>query len=796
MTSNLPNNNFRIESESQKEDEIEIAKYFFLMLSNWYWFALALSISFFCAWFYINHTLPTWRVSSTVLIEDNKKGNSLINSKDMLSGFGVMPGMQSLDNQLIILTSWTLIEKTLSKLPFYIEYYVQGKVNKVAFYPDSPIRIYSVNETSPVRNIEFEIKLVNDIKYSIISTNSDILNFEKQAQFGDTIDINGWKIRIEKMQGAFNGQKKNKICYFMVHSRDHLVASYKSRLTASPASKEGTIIKLSLEGTNTRMDIDFLAELMQVFLDNNLERKNQEAARTINFIEDQLIGISDSLKITEDKLQKFRSENRVMDISAQGQQIISEALRLENEKAKLVIESNYFDYLSGYLSKDMSGELPVFPATIGITDPGLTKLVSNLADLQGEYFSKSITDKNPLQAQIAQQLRNTRDALNETLNGVKEANDLAIKKYNEQLRFINASAVSLPKTERELLGFQREFKLNDVLYSFLLEKMAEAQIQKASNTPDNEIIDNPRVEGGPVAPKTRTIYLFALLAGAGFPFISIIILEALNNIIKNEEDLRKITDLPIAGYVPHSIIEGPSVVMDSSSSIVAESFRSLRTKIQFFTKEAKSPAILITSSVPSEGKTFTSINLAGICSLLGKKTILLEFDLRRPKIHSQLTIPNETGISTWLIGQNSLKEIIQRTEYDNLDLITAGPIPPNPAELIASKKTSELFEELRNIYDYIIIDSAPIGTVSDSLTLASLADVTLVLVRHGKTIAPVLSNTISGIISNGITGISLVMNDIGHDIRKYRYGYKYGYRYGYRYGYQYGYHYGYTSSKK
>ena len=778
MSQNSTNN--KQPDGQENEQDIDIMKIFFLMLSNWYWFVLALGLTVGSAWVYKKYTLPTWKVSASVLIEEDTKNKAMIGSEQLLEGFGVRPGMQNLDNQVLILTSWTIIEKTLSDLPFDIEYYHHGRVNKVALYPYSPIKVnYDASGKIP-KDVEFGFRLSDNDTYSLSAHNGEFFNFEIKAALRDTIDINGGKMMIEKNPGSFTGEPDRDI-YFVLNSRDKLVESYRSRLKAAPSSKAATIVNLSLEGTNKIMDVDFLTKLIDVFLNNNLERKNNEAVRTVKFIDEQLMGISDSLTITEDKLQRFKSANRVMDLSAQGAQIITQAMTLENEKARLVIEANYFEYLAGYLSKNVSTELPVSPATMGIADPGLTNLVLELAGLQSEYFSKSIGERNPMQTQLFQRLRNTRTALTETLNGVIQSNDLAMKENTAQLRSVNASAVTLPKTERELLGFEREFKLNDILYSFLLEKKAESQIQKASNSPDNEIIDRPRPGRQPVAPKTMILYLLAIAAGFGIPFIVIMVLQALNNTIKDEEDLVQITDLPIAGYIPHSALGSPIAVLDEPSSEIAESFRSLRSKMQYFTKEIKSPVILITSSMAEEGKTFTAINLASVYSLMNKKTVLVGFDLRRPQICNELGISNDKGVSNWLIGGDVLENLIKKTKYSNLDLLPSGPIPPNPAELIASEKTTELISGLRKIYDYIIIDTAPIGTVSDSLTLAALSDVTLIVVRHGKTISPLLSNTITEVEANGIKGISLLINDIKYGKMKYRYYSRYGSDYRYNY---------------
>jgi len=782
MTPDSPNPRPQFRPAPQKQDDVDIAKLFFLMLGNWYWFVLALFLSITAAWLYNKYTLPTWNVSATVLIEEDKKGSGMMGTDKLLEGFGLRPGMQNLDNQLVILTSWTIIEKTLEELPFDIEYYHRGKINKGALYPYSPIKVITDTTGLVPKDVEFEFNLLDDNTFTLEGYSDEPeFSFKTKASFGDTIVIEGGKLRIEQLPEGFAEESKERSLYFVIHSRNKLVESYRTRLKAVPASKEGTIINLSLEGTNRAMDIDFLNKLIDIFLNNNLERKNKEAVRTVSFIDDQLSGITDSLTLTEDKLQKFRSANRVMNMSAQGQQIIDQAMTLENERAKLVIESNYFEYLAGYLAKDAASELPVSPATMGITDPGLTKLVIELTDLQSEFYSKSLSEKNPMQLQLAQRLRNTRDALTETLKGVRRANEMAMKENSDQIHSINASAATLPKTERELLGIERKFKLNDVLYSFLIEKKAEAQIQKASNTPDNEIVDRPRPGKDPVAPKTMMTYLLALFAGAGIPFLVIIILKSIDNVVKDEEELKKLTDLPIAGHIPHSSLGRTDVVLEDPTSHVAEAFRSLRTRIQFFTKEIKSPVILITSSMPEEGKTFTAINLASVYSLMGKKTLLVGFDLRRPKIYGDFGISNDKGISTWLIGRDKLDDIINKTSWENLDILPAGPIPPNPAELIASEKTAELIALLRKKYDYIILDSAPAGSVADSITLASFADATIILVRHGKTIAPLLANTIAGVKANGITGISLIVNDIQYG--KMRYGYYAKYGYDYRYGY-------------
>jgi capsular exopolysaccharide synthesis family protein len=765
------NDSFQLASQSKRphqEDEIDLKKIFYLIISNWYYFLIAMILALICAFLYNTYTIPTYRVSSTLLINEDKKGGVLENNQ-FFEGFGLGTGIQNLDNQIMILSSRTLIGKTLDELPFSIEYYYYNRFkNKVSLYPDSPIKIIPETADSLPRDIEFTFKYLDNNMFNLNGESKDTFEFHTMASFGEIINTPGGRFRIEFSDSVWPAKNLNSEMQFIFHSRRMLIESYSKRMTVENISKKGTIVKLKLEGTNKVMDIEFLDKLT----DNSLEKKNEEAVRTIQFIDDQLIGISDSLVITENKLQQFRSKNKVMNLSAQGQVIIDQAMSLENQKARLGVEANYYNYLADYLAKDNVGQAPIAPATMGITDPGLTKLVADLADLQGQFYSKSLGEKNPLQSQLAQRVRNTKEALRETLNGVRRSNNLAMSEITEQIRTVNAQASALPVTERQLLGIERKYKLNDALYTFLLEKRAGAQIQKASNMPDNEVIDPSDADILPVKPKKHLIYLLALIAGAGFPFLWISLADSFNNKVKEDEDIKKITDVPISGHIPHSIMKRNIVAIEEPNSPTAEAFRSLRSRMHFFTKEIKSPVILITSSMPQEGKTYTAINLASVYSMMGKKTVLVGFDLRKPKIYTDFGLDNKKGVSTWLIGKDGLQDIIKEAPYENLFIIPEGPIPPNPYELTAMEKTGELLRLLQERFECIIIDSSPIGTVSDAFHLASLADTCILIVRQNMTLKNLLENTVKELKISDIHRISIILNDLGPEYN--RYGYSYG----------------------
>jgi tyrosine-protein kinase Etk/Wzc len=744
-----------------------------LIIKNWYWFLIAIIIGLFCARFYIGHTMSVYKTSATILINETEN-RPLVDNSQLLLGLGLPGGMQNLQNQIMILKSRELTGRTLKELPFEIEYYFKTIRNHLPIYPEIPVKILFDNEFPLPRDTEFSISFLENTLF-VLESESDKFPLQKTASFGEIIEVQGGSFSIECRNEEWLKANKDQKLYFNFNSPIRLITSYSNRLNVELVSREGSILRISLVGTNRAKDVDFLNKHIQGFQAISLDKKNTEAERRIQFIDDQLVGISDSLSTTENRLQQFRSTHRVMDLSAQGQAIIGQVTLLENEKARLSLEANYYDYLADYLSKDESGEIPIIPITMGITDPGLTRLVEELAELQGQSASTGAGEMNPLQRNLEQRVRSTKDALRETLNGLRRANSLARSENQEQINRANSQASALPVTERQLLGIERKFTLNNEMYTFLLETRAEQQLQKASNRSDSEVIDQADASFSTLVSPDRTkVYFIGLFFGVGLPFL-ILFLNFLFNKKLKEEDIRRMTDIPVVGNIPHNDEKINTVVFNSPNSGIAEAFRLLRSRMQFLTKEEVSPVILITSSMPEDGKTFTAINLASVYSLLGKKTVLVGFDLRKPKIFSDFNLNNENGVSTWLIGKDKLQDIIQETSFDNLSVIAAGPVPPNPSELTSLGKTGELIKLLKERYDYIIIDSSPIGIVSDTFYLASLADACLLVVRSGKTLRDILGETLYEINGSGMKSVSMVINDIQSKSKQYGYGEKYGY---------------------
>ena len=760
------------------KDDIDIAKLLFLALSRWYLFALALAIALCCAWIYNRYTRPVYRVSATLFIKE-PQASPLPGIDGYTSTSSYWYPNQNVDNQTIILQSYTLIRRALSELSFSPECYERGRILSSSLYPEYPVIITPVHPDSIPYDVEFSLVPQGDSLFRITVRDNGDPALDREAAFGETIRYRNGSFTIFPHPGHWKNVSKEREIYFVFHHTESLVASFRSRLKVEAATREGTILRVSLQGTNKYMDRDFLDKLLEVYLDDNLEKKNREASRIMQFIDEQLVGIADSLDVAGTRLEEFRSRHRVMDLSAEGQQIIQQALTLEDERARLQVASRYYSYLDKYLAGGLTEEAPITPSTMGINDPLLSNLVQELAELQAQYQMAGMGERNPMQVQLAQRITALKMSMRENIKGVIQANRLAASENWKRRQQLNKRAEVLPATERRLLGIERQYKLNDALYTFLLEKRAEASIQKAANAPDHELVDVARIDGAPVAPRKRNNYLIALVFGLCVPMLWIYLSDLLGTRVTSEDDIRNLTDLPVSGHIMHNDKGVQNVVLAYPQGPVAEAFRGLRTRLQFFTRDKKSIVILVTSSMKEEGKTFTALNLASAYSLAEKKTVLVTFDLRRPKVFSEFKLDNGKGVSTWLIGKDALEDIISSTKYPNLDMIPSGPVPPNPGELTASEKTRELLDLLRQRYDYIILDSAPIGTVSDSYPLALMADASLILVRHGLTPKRLLSATLAEAKAIGIPHISILINDLKPGGAMYGYRYSYGYGYGY-----------------
>ncbi|HKM93037.1 MAG TPA: polysaccharide biosynthesis tyrosine autokinase [Prolixibacteraceae bacterium] len=814
----MDNNNTQNNFNNTDEETIDLRKIFNYFIGNIHWFIISVVVTLGIAHVVNRYTTRIYNISTTILIEDNTKGSSLFGknvggSLDMLSGFGMYPSLQNFENQSIIIQSYSQIRRTIDNLNFEVSYYRQGRISKNEIYNQSPFEIIYFTDHPQILNANFNVSIDNDgfINLSIDEKSKFIYNydndeilgkvgsieFKKQIKPGERVQTEFFDFYI-KIKKNFDPNEVNN--YFFFFNAPHfLTLAYQNKLSLEPMAKGASMLKISIEDNNTAKAVDFLNMLSNEYLLRNLEKKNELANNTIHFIDTQLDTISKSLNIAETDLETFRYKNKVMDLSFQAQQIFEQLQKLEDQKMALEMQAGYYQYLLDYIEENQDAESILAPSAMGVQDPLLNQLILEINQLSIEKSSltniKKGADLMPLQ-RLDANIRNAKNNIYENaLNLVKNAK-FSLREINKRIAELTRSINNLPETERELFGIKRKFELNDNLYTYLLERRAEAQIAKASNSPDNQVIDFAMTLNGgrPIKPKSMINYLIALMLGLIIPAVSIALSEYFNMRIDSPDKIKQITNKPIIGYIPNSGEAANINIFDNPDSPWAESFRIVRTKMQFITKNIEHPVIMITSSIPGEGKSFISINLASANALTGKKTVLVGMDLRRPQLAQRFGLDKDMGFTNYLIGEATLDEIIQKTQNPFLDIIPSGVIPPNPAELIADNNTALFIEEIKKRYDYIIIDSAPMSPVSDSHHLARLVDATIFVVRDKYTHRQAFANSIEEAANINIQNLSIIMNDI--KLSKRRIGGSYGYNYGYKYGYKFGYGYGYGNFDK
>jgi tyrosine-protein kinase Etk/Wzc len=743
-------------------------------------------------------------VNQTTLYLTKPDNKGLLNSpNDLIQSFGMFDNQKIIENEIEILRSFSLVKKVIDNLDLKVTYFSAKNsllselllntpfANRYEHYYDAPIKVILDPSVPQTTNLIFMITFLNENEYSIeasgkmvpiynfidnqiVSYIPEIL-FKQVYKFGDEVKTKYFNFRIQK-NNAFNKNfTSNSFLFFQFNNINELTQIYLSSLKTEPISLASTIIKITLKGTDRAKVTDFLNSLTSAYLERNLDKKNKMALSTVDFIDSQISEIADSLNYVESSLKNFRTTEGVMDLSFQGQQIYEQLSKLENEKALFEVQKKYYQNLANYLTSNTDISDLLAPSSMNVIDPILTNLMTQLITYNAERASlvkNSSNQQNLYLSDINVKIDNVKKTLQETVRNTLNTLNISLNEINYRMAKASGQISQLPKTELQLRGIERKFKLNDAIYTFLLQKRSEAQIARASSLPDYEVIDPANLAmARRVSPQTQINYILALFLGLLIPTIYILIKDFLNNKITDPEEIEYLTTLPILGTIFHNFHRSKQIVNDNPNSSVTESFRAVRTNFQFFSEGGKRQVLLITSSTSGEGKTFCSINLGSAFALNGHKTILLEFDLRRPKIHQEFNSSNIIGISSFLIDKANIEDIIVPTKIENLDLISAGPAAPNPAELISSERTGELIDKLKEMYDYIIIDSAPAGILAETKLLMKYSDLNIFVARIDKTIKDAFKNVLRSFDANKFTNISILINDLNIERDSYKYGY-------------------------
>ncbi len=787
-----------------QEDNFDFVSFFFRLLKYWYIFVITAVLAIGGAYLYTRFTTSIYQVNATLLI---KKEKASLLADNPFGGADLFGGRsKEIINEKTIIQSYSMIRETVKQLDFSVSYYIKDRYSQNELYKSTPFIVKFDSLIPQVTGAEFELQFTSENTFNLkceaenvalysFSTDENFgsvknISLSETYNFGDHIQNEDYSFRIIKNPdcdfGGFYAEDEYKynIYSFVFNNLNAQALAYKEGTKVELLEKDVDVLKLSLQGNNITKITDFLNTLLEVYINKNLDNKNKIAKNTITFIDSQLNDISDSLKFAEISLQDFKSANKVMDVSSQAENLFERLSDLQKEKAVLLSKNKYYKYLLKSINDNLKYDDLLAPSTMGINDPLLNKLVDEMISLssQKNILTSNTSEKSSIIISIENKIQNSKNLIVTNLGNIINATDISISEIENRINALEREARKLPHTQQMLFGFERKFKLNDAIYTFLLQKRAESQISEAANVPDAEIIDKARVDQyEKKSIKHRVIYLIALLIGLLIPVAGIYIRDLLNDRIMEKKDIEDITSIPIIGGIIQYKKPNVKVFVDYPKSSISESFRSVYTNLQYVLQGKQKNVILVTSVMPKEGKTFTAINLASVFASFNKKTCLLSFDLRLPKIQNYFETDNEYGLSTYLIKHSTKEEIIHKSDIENLDIIFSGPIPPNPVELIASKQAEELFEYLKSEYDTVIIDSPPLGIVADAVMLAKYSDTNVFITRQNHTKKKALSAILNELQEEEKKKTGIIFNGIKKS-RIYGYGYEYGYGYGYGYG--------------
>lgn len=736
-------------------------------------FILSLAFALFGAYLYLRYATPIYKSSGAVMIKNDQTGGG--GKDDKLDQLISNDGTKNIQNEIELLRSRPLMQRAVDSLNLQVSYNAVGKIKSPDIYTQGPflLKIFKINDSSS--SFTLNVKFKNE--------NVFIINNEKaEFTFNELFQNRFGVFSLIKNQYASVG-KEYDINWSPATS---VASSLIGGLQVAPKPNTG-ILNISVESTNPKKCSDIINMLMIVYGEMTKEDKKTEGMQTLSFIDVRLDTLQGEIDSIQRKLLRYKIENNLINPATQSENYFREITESDRVINESVLEVNKAEAIEDYLA-DKKNKFSTVPTSLGIQDVTLNAMIMDYNNAQ--FARKRLIDgltpeNNPRVIEVTEQIEKLRQNILESLKNVKASLGLTISILRKRGYAAQEQAKALPPKikEQEEIETLLGSKMN--LFKFLMEKREETSISLASTTPNSKIIDKAYPNYTPVKPNKNAIQLLAILIGIGLPGLFIFMLEVVNDKINTRYDIEKITQAAILGEVGHSFAENTLVVNKTNRSMVAEQFRIIRSNLQYVLNKIEKPVIMVTSSFSGEGKSFISTNVGGVMALAGKKTIVLEFDIRKPKIMSGLGLQRRAGITNFLLGKSEMEGLpLLVPGYDNLFVLSCGPVPPNPSELLLDPKLDEMFVWLKNNFDVIIIDTAPVGMVSDAMTLGKFANCTLYIVRQGHTYKKQIGLIDEFYRNAKLPKVSIIINDVKI---KPGYGY-YGYgRYGYGYGYSSGY---------
>lgn len=772
---------FSNRASQTKSDEIDISFLVKELKSHWKYFAIAFIVFLLAAVLYIKFSLPLYRASSSVLIQDNSK-HPTSNIDDILSG-DLFGDQENVATEMGVLGSRTVLQDCINELELQVNYFNTTFFPYQPLYKNHPFNVAFDTLHPAFYDIPFEVKILDENYFNLsVECDEDISSnyyYSEKHAFGEPITTPYFKIILSK-KPLITDSEADTDFEFVINTLNMTVSAMLENLKIETMNKDATIVVLTYDDYVQQRAVDILNAIGRAYINLDIKDKAAVASLTLKFVDEQLGTTSKQLSEMEQELQDFKEKHKTVDLSIESKAILDKINSVETERIKTDIELESLDNLLRYVStnKDLT---ELAPSSLGIPDPLLIELIQNFQQLQAKRKSLSYGIKNnaPTLRIIDQQIADTRASLIENIKSIQQTIRVTNQTLNKEIAGYESFIRRVPETERQLLSVKRKVEVNQNIYVYLLQKKAETSIAKATVISDNKVLDEASLLDEPVAPNKRLVVIFAILLSLIVPVLIIVFRNFVRSTISSREEIARLTDIPVIGVIGHLKKSDNLVVTHKPKSAIAEAFRSVRTNLQFFGAREQKKIILITSSVGSEGKSFISINLASVIAMQNFKVAVVGLDMRKPKLYQDFNLSNETGMSSYLIGQATLDQVIHKTTVPNLDLISSGPVPPNPAELISKEEMGVFFEELSKRYDYIIVDTPPLGIVSDAMQLMKYSHINVYIIRENFSKHEYVKSLNELYEEGKLKNTSVILND--SDFSK-RYGYGYGHNYGYMNG--------------
>jgi len=690
--------------------------------------------------------------------------------------------------EITLLKTFKINKDVLKEVNFSVQYFIDKQYKKVEIYNDIPIKIKNIKIldnkiigkrlTLIPQEKGFILKYINPYKKKIenkfFKTKLFSLEDERIFQYGKKIENKYFTLTIDKKSDI------NTPIHFILNGKPREIFEriIKPNLNITQLEKDTSLIKIAYKDTISSRAKLYVDALSKNFIELSIANKNKHNTETLKFIIQELHKIGKELKESEKELENYQESKSIVKPSVQGSIFINKLSNIEIEIAENNLKKRLIKNLINFVENNYNLDA-IAPSLSKLKDQNTLQLISKLQEhqLKEEELTIEYTDEHPKVKSLRRQIANIRNKIKFNLKNlntnIEYQNSSLIKRKNSY----DNKLKSLPSQERHLINIKRSYEVKSRMYEYLLKKEAENKIIQFATFSDYQIIDNAYNFNSPIKNKKSLIVLISALIGFVFSFILALFRNSLNNNIQNQEDIKKLTSLPIYGIIPfYKQKKYQLKVSTDSKSPFAEGFRTLRTNLQFINKNNKATIMLITSTIASEGKTTISANLAKILEMAQYKTLLINLDIRKPTLHKFFDIDNSIGISNYLDGQYDETEIIRQTEFGTLDIITSGPIPENPSELILSKRLPILFEKLKTMYDYIIIDTAPIGIVTDTKSIMKHTDLNLILIKERFAKKDFISTIEKMIIQYKFQNVGIILNASKEIGGEYGYGYSYEYK--------------------